>query len=146
MILRTTLTALILAGAVSTGHAANDKAAHRFGDLDINGDGQITQTEMTIHREARFSEADRDQDGRLSKEELEARISSRAGDQAPRRVERMLQKLDANGDNHLSRQELQKGRAKGRFARMDKDANGTISQAEFAAAKKAKRDRAKRAQ
>lgn len=110
-----------------------------FETLDADGNGEVTQAEMEAYRAERFSAADTDQDGALSKEELSARMSERANDRAARWVERMMERMDANDDGKLSQDELASrgGRKAGdRFERLDADGSGGVSKEEFETAMK----------
>lgn len=104
-----------------------------FEELDIDGNGEITEEEFALIPETRFSKADLDGDGVLSPEEMTA-----AGQQKlEQRVTHMIEKYDADGDGALSLEEMpQKGKGKGRKAgkmidRADTDGNGSVSKAEF---------------
>ena len=101
-----------------------------FEELDVNGDGKLTQEELDARSAARFSERDTDGNGALSREELLAR----AQEGAERRVDRILKRLDANEDGALSPEELAQARRGGGnrfFARVDADDDGAISKEEF---------------
>lgn len=99
-----------------------------FETLDQNGDGSITQAEMDAIAAERFATRDENNDGALSKDELLKGASARA----ERRVERMLDRLDANDDGQLTQAELSERPGRGRlFERLDANEDGAISQAEF---------------
>lgn len=52
----------------------------------------------------------------------------------------MFERISANGDGQLSASDVQRPeRAASRFARLDADGNGTLSQAEFEAARETMR-------
>ena len=103
-----------------------------FEELDIDGDGQLTMTEITEHRMMKFSSADADGDGNLSVEEMQAAAQVKANE----RVAKMIEKYDANADGVLSEDELPKPRRASRmFDRLDADGNGSISEQEYANAK-----------
>lgn len=128
--LMTVLGLAILVGGTAGSWAASDRGAgprHSFEDLDANGDGQLTQAELDGHMQARFAQADTNGDGRLSKDELQARGSSRAS----KRADKMIERLDANGDGGLSLEEMRQGRGGAMFERADADGDGAISKAEF---------------
>lgn len=138
------ITAIALAGGLmltsTAAQARGPGGGHErlsFEQLDTNGDGQITMAEMEARGAARFAATDTNNDGKLSKEELTAAGSERMA----KRVDRMLERLDADGDGALSQAELEDGRkGKGRgdrmekrFERMDADGSGGISAEEFEA-------------
>ncbi len=85
--------------------------ASRFGEIDANRDGQLDAGEMNAHREQmraekrvraeeRWKSADRDGDGLISREEATAmpRMSSH------------FDRLDANTDGRVSREEMHQSR------------------------------------
>ncbi|WP_166416656.1 EF-hand domain-containing protein [Cochlodiniinecator piscidefendens] len=102
-----------------------------FEELDVDANGEITQEEFAAHRAARFAGADTDGDGFLTVEELTEAMSSRR----ERRIERMINRMDANDDGKLSVEEMTAPSERGErmFARIDADENGTVSEAEFSA-------------
>jgi len=85
--------------------------AARFGDIDANKDGQLDQAEMNAHREKmrtemhsrgeeRWKAADKDGDGLISRDEAAA---------MPRMAEH-FDRLDANTDGRVSREEVRQSR------------------------------------
>lgn len=106
-----------------------------FATLDADGDGQITMEELQAQGAARFADADTDGNGSLSLEELTAAAEERRES----RIQRMLDRLDANEDGELSQEEMQAARGGDRaermFERADANDDGTISQEEFDSAK-----------
>ena len=99
------LTVLAVAAQSEEGHGGPGRdRVMMFEEIDADGNGEITLEEMTLHRAERFTGADTDQDGKLSRAELEARAFERM--QA--RVERMLKRHDTDGDGLLSPDELGK--------------------------------------
>jgi hypothetical protein len=78
-----------------------DPYRERFRQLDRNGDGYVTGTEWPLAPES-FKVVDRNQDGRLSAEEL-------LTPNRPLTEERRFQWLDADGDGLLSPSELRRG-------------------------------------
>lgn len=133
---------LILAVAMTTtlGVTAVQADGHKggrekpaFTELDANNDGKVTQAEMLQFRQAkgaeRFAAADTNNDGKLSKDELTAAADGRRA----RRVEKMMDRLDANNDGFLEQSEMapKEGRGSRMFSRADKDGDGALSQAEY---------------
>lgn len=133
-----TFTALaIVAGLVATGAQAREGSDHmqeRYGQIDANGDGQITVEEMNAQAAARFAAADADGNGALSQAEMAGAIQSR-------RSARLLERFDTNKDGSLSAGELaamdgkndgkREARASKYFERMDADKSGDLSPAEM---------------
>lgn len=122
-----TLAGLLVVGA-GAASARGPDAAERFGKIDVDGNGEITQEEITAHGEARFKAADTDGDGFLSADEINEQAKMRHA----KRASKMLDRLDTNGDGKLAPSEMKGRRDPAKmFAKLDKDGNGTISQAEF---------------
>ena len=113
-----------------------------FTAIDTNGDGQLSQAELSAHHDAKRAQ-------------MKAKFEDRRGD----RADRMFERFDTNKDGSITRDEVTAVQAaqkaeweakkaeheaewaeKGaemqaeRFAKMDKDGNGTISQEEFESA------------
>ena len=105
-----------------------------FEELDADSNGSVTEAEMQAHRAARFTTADTDGDGSLSRAELEAQMTSGKESRIERRLDRMMDHLDADDNGTLSQEELAEagGERKGKgFSRLDKDGDGAVSKAEF---------------
>ena len=128
---RTTFIAAIAAAAigVTTLAAMARERGPDFSALDADGNGEVTLSEMQARGEARFTAADTDGDGFLSMAELE----SADHEQASKRAERMMSRMDANDDGKLSADEMKHPRRDPArfFERMDADNSGGISEAEF---------------
>lgn len=136
--LMTALGAAILAGTAAPGiaqgmgmgmdHAMGGEGMRpSFEQLDADGDGKVTQAELTSHAQARFEAADSDGDGKLSRAELDARMAAR---QAAMRT-RMIAWRDADGDGSLSMSEIGGGPGEMMFEQADRDGDGAVSRAEF---------------
>ncbi|WP_102107052.1 EF-hand domain-containing protein [Oceaniglobus roseus] len=113
-----------------------------FSELDSDGNGQITASDLEAYAAARFAEADTDGNGSLSAEELTARAMARAQERAERMTTRMLNTRDIDGDGALSREEMEAGRGGRDHGRMgmrmlqraDRDGDGAVSEEEYTAA------------
>jgi len=107
-----------------------------FEDLDINNDGKVSKEEIRERREIAVQSMDLNGDEKLSAEELMQQHSKRAQFS----VNRMIKKLDSNGDGSLSFAELENGQRVGTlrklFDRLDKDDDGYISKDEALRVKK----------
>ncbi|WP_147124326.1 EF-hand domain-containing protein [Shimia ponticola] len=118
------------------GHGKGPQAT--FEQLDADGSGEVTQAEMAAWRDAQRAAADTDGDGALSREEMLAAAEARNAERAERRIDRMIDRMDANGDGVVQFDEMPErnaDRAAERFARVDTDGSGGLSEAEFDAAK-----------
>ncbi|SDZ23833.1 Ca2+-binding protein, EF-hand superfamily [Jannaschia faecimaris] len=105
-----TFLSLALLSGLSLGTIAQ---AHGYGgprpafeEVDADGNGEITQDEMRAlgetRRAARFDDADTDGDGFLTAAELTQ--ASQANFEA--RSARMIERMDADGDGQISRDEM----------------------------------------
>lgn len=145
---KTTLTTLITAVAIgAVGITAFTPAFARSGDhgprglrfnfeeMDLNSDGKITQEEMAEYREAKFAAQDTDGNGLLSSEELVNAVIEQAKTQSQKRVERMIEHRDTDGDGQISLAELPGNgdRASKFFNRLDANGDGEISSDEMQA-------------
>lgn len=126
------ITALSPAFARSGDHGPRGPRIN-FEEMDLNGDGKITQEEMAEHRAAKFAAQDTDGNGMLSSEELTAALIERAKAHSEKRVERMIERRDADGDGQISLAELagDGDRADKFFSRLDADDDGAISSEEL---------------
>jgi Ca2+-binding EF-hand superfamily protein len=118
-----------------------------FSDFDADANGEVTLEELRAAGANRFAEADTDGSGALSRDELLARSQART----ETRVDRLLERADADGNGELTAEELETAREQGprhgrgpglrgqrrgpdaerMFERMDVDNSGTVSEAEF---------------
>lgn len=120
--------------ALGTGATAAQDRADRgqisFAELDVDGDGEITDADLTAAREARFADLDTDGNGSVSRDEFIASASTRAGERAGE----MFDRLDADGDGALSEDVLasrDRGPGPRMLQRLDADGSGGVSEAEF---------------
>ncbi|KFB09770.1 EF-hand domain-containing protein [Nitratireductor basaltis] len=95
--------------------------------LDTNNDGQVSAEEFAARHTGRLSEVDANGDGELSKEELADHLMRRAFE---RRAERLAKRLDINGDDTVTLEEIEGHQAK-RFALADRNDDGVLDQDEL---------------
>jgi Ca2+-binding EF-hand superfamily protein len=123
--------AIVIGGASLSLAEGGGGMRHNFSEIDADGDGKITQSEMQDHRAARFAMADADGNGSLSSDEMIARAMKRMS----KRVSHMIERFDADGDGELSMDEMQKRHKGDMFSQMDTDGDGALSAEEFKAMK-----------
>ena len=143
--LKLTVLALALTGTALAGAAnafpfgkrggGEDMAPLSFEELDTNGDGVVTAEEMEAHGAGLFAEMDTDGNGVISAEEILASMQERAQNRLSKGVERMVDKLDEDGDGALSADEMPQRGSSRMFEHLDDDGDGAISAEEFEAGK-----------
>ena len=115
-----------------------------FEDLDFNNDGKVSKEEIVKQREIAVRSMDLNGDQKLSSEELMQQHAKRAEFS----VNRMIKKLDSDGDGSLTFVELENsqriGNLRKMFDRLDKDDDGYISRDEVLRVKKNMRKLLKR--
>jgi hypothetical protein len=129
--------ALLAASPVlAKGHGDGDMGAAMreamFTTADANADGKVTLEEMTTARTAMFTRADTNADGKLDAAEREAQMVEQMRAIAKLRVG-AGDKADANNDGAVTLAEFTAGND--RFAKLDTDADGAVSKAEFDASR-----------
>lgn len=139
----------VTAAAPSFAAKDPDKQEKRINRLikraDLNGDGKISQSEMSRGIAVTFSKLDTDGDGALSASEIsgakavlkaERKRAKSAGTGVQfvkfpaKRINKHFDAIDANGDGALSKGEIEKV-AMQMFDRRDKNNDGYISAADF---------------
>ena len=128
--------------------AKKEKRIHRLiKRADLNGDGRLSQAEMSRAIAVTFAKVDTNGDGRLSASEIsgakavlkaERKRAKAAGEGRvhfakfpAKRISRHFDRIDANGDGMLSKAELETVAAR-MFKKRDRNNDGYISTADFA--------------
>ena len=93
---------------------------------DKNGDGRVSRDEFLARRDAAFAGADANRDGRVTGEEFNAMIAKRQSE----RWAVMFRRLDLNGDGVLSIEEMA-APGQVRFNGMDANRDGFIDEDEM---------------
>lgn len=125
------------------GHRGHPPHA-RMAEMDVNGDGVISLDEIQSRETEQFANVDANNDGQVDAAEMvafqEARRAEQMRERESRRVARMIEHLDADGDGSLSVEEFT-SRPREMFARLDTDGDGQISAEEREAMREARRER-----
>jgi len=126
----------------------DERASRRFKNMDLNGDGTVTETEMQEardqHREKRrektqdrrLEKFDTNNDGQIDDAEREAAKALRAENREKadkrkkrRRMKRRAANPDSNGDGLVSRTEHEAATLS-LFTRMDRNGDGVLTKGE----------------
>jgi Ca2+-binding EF-hand superfamily protein len=94
----------------------------RFEHLDTDDSGSISFEEFAAAMGSRMDSADADSNGTLTVEEVAAQLQK---EHFRRQAQRMIRRLDANGDGQLTTAEIE-SRQKKMYALMDRDDSGAI--------------------
>jgi Ca2+-binding EF-hand superfamily protein len=121
-------------GAGRHGHGQSNRGAQfaqkRLDKLDTNHDGVVTQAEYLAAAAAMYSQFDAQGNGKVTASEIAA--SPRAQARVAHATERVVKRLDTNADGVVSQAEYLAAAQK-RFSRMDKNGNGFIESDELPA-------------
>jgi Ca2+-binding EF-hand superfamily protein len=98
-------------------------------EVDANGDHKVTREEFAQARTVRFSAADSDQDGRVSRAEFKAELSTVAGELGLVWGDQFFNVLDRNTDNSLDEAEVN-GLGETAFTTADRNGDGFVTPGE----------------
>jgi hypothetical protein len=121
-----TLGVSLLLLMVAPAAALAQDASSRFGGLDSNGDGQVTEGEF--NSDAAFASLDSDGNNRISAAELESVLGPQE-DGMLSAADR-IRNVDRNQDGELTDEELRRG-AHSRFLWLDTNDDDVVDLAEF---------------
>lgn len=116
---------------------AGDHDKDDFKSIDTNSDGRVTASEHSAFSATMFTQSDSNGDGKVSAAEWDAAAKAARPDvkMDPQETAAHLKIMDKDGDGHVSRTESE-AFATAAFAKADKDADGSLTEKEFKAAKK----------
>ncbi|ETX14770.1 calcium-binding protein [Roseivivax halodurans JCM 10272] len=113
---------------------------HGFAGLDVDGDGVVSEEEFTDPSAARFAAIDTDGNGEVTVEEAAAYAEQRRAMRRQARAERMIERLDRDGNGSVNLEEMRNTMDRGAiFGRLDADGDGALSEGEMQAGREAMR-------
>lgn len=95
---------------------------------DTNGDGAISRNEFTAHRATQFSRLDRDQNGYVTESDIPSFVQKRLPPEMS--LDKMKAAFDTNKDGKLSQSEFVNGPTAA-FDRIDANGDNTVTRAEI---------------
>ena len=135
MTMKKTLTFALVTGLAFGSTAAFAEGMHRgHGDflwnkLDTNQDGKITREEMNADVSTLFASVDANKDGKVTQDEASQFFAAKREEIKAKHAAR-LQAADTNKDGKWSKEELS-DMPERRFAKLDIDSDGAVTQAEL---------------
>jgi Ca2+-binding EF-hand superfamily protein len=105
-----------------------EEMANRFKEADKNGDGKVSKEEFPGPPE-RFARLDKDADGFVTIQEFEAAMKDMPQGENGKGGRRMLMQFDKNGDGKIARDEFPGGDEK--FKELDKNGDGFVAEDEL---------------
>jgi hypothetical protein len=117
--------------ATTLGLGGQALANAKFGDVDADGDGKVTQAEHSAWASQKFTRMDSNGDGKVTAAEMAAE-KDRTGKAAKggMSAEEKIRAIDTNGDGSLSKEEHEAGTV-AKFTEMDANKDGSLSKTEF---------------
>jgi Ca2+-binding EF-hand superfamily protein len=122
--------------------AVEQRSAQAFDRLDANHDGKLDEADRGARQKARFDRVDANHDGQVSYAEFSAKHAQRDGarkERMARRGERRADGIGHRGGHRFAMPDFARRAGMIRLADADKD--GTITKAEFQAARLQRFDR-----
>lgn len=110
------------------GNDTDQRSMMRFQRLDKDQSGGLSFEEFSTMLRMRLSNADANNDGKISADELSAAFGKMGG--AGNMADRFMRRFDINGDGVLTANEIQT-QQKRMFARLDKNGDGSLEPSEM---------------
>lgn len=142
MLIKAKITTVIAAALLISASAFANEGEH-FKEMDTNSDGRISTAEHEAAGMTKFSKADKNADGMLTKDELSGFMIEEKGKseaRADKKSDKKVNKFDQNGDGQLTKQEFIDG-SKSNFSKLDSNSDGAVTQEEMQARKDKMKDK-----
>lgn len=129
----------LLAAAAAAQAGSDDSHRHKMTAVDADGDGVVTRDEAKGHPwlADKFDSIDANKDARLDKDELAAMRDAHR-DQMQERGEERWKAADTDGNGSISRSEAEAAKSwvAGQFDKLDADKDGQLTRDEMMAARR----------
>lgn len=146
MTIKKTLTIALVTGlAFGTSAAAFAEGMHRghgeqiWNKLDTNQDGKVTRDELKADVSTLFAKVDANKDGKVTQDEASQFFAAKRDEMKAKHAER-LKAADTNKDGKWSKEELSE-MSERRFGKLDQNSDGAVTQAELDAHRDARKAR-----
>ena len=130
LLIGTGLVTTAVAEPPKEGAGAAARAAGMLEYFDVDGDGRITEEEVTAKRSERFDRVDANGDGVIGSEEFAVDLAVEQEKRRERMRTHMFGRLDADSDGGLTREEFTAGSNR-MFDRFDANDDGMLDETEL---------------